>query len=135
MKPSARMRRNMLWRNAWRWTQSQNLLLCSKTLLWWLVSMSFLIWLTGDKGKFHHLVSSYRKRKLHEMESDVNKEEYKELKDKSLKDAETIKELKEKLNEFQDLALDNAENIGKLARLFDLGVIDKDGEYIYPQEE
>ena len=69
------------------------------------------------------------------MESDVNKEEYKELKDKSLKDAETIKELKEKLNEFQDLALDSAENIGKLARLFDLGVIDKDGEYIYPQEE
>ena len=96
-----------------------------KTLLCWLASMSFLIWLTGDKGRFYHLVSSYRKRKLHEMESDVNKEEYKELTDKSLKEAEFIAEL----NEFQDLALNKAENIGKLARLFELGVIDKDNEY------
>ena len=51
------------------------------------------------------------------MENDRRNEESKHLKDKALKDLETIKYLKQKIIEFEDIALDHAENLEILHRL------------------
>ena len=62
----------------------------------------FIWWKLGKKGRFHHLVSNFRKRRFHQIEQDNCKEEFKELKKKSSEDYRTIMNLKEKLTDFQD---------------------------------
>ena len=42
----------------------------------------------------------------------------------------TIMNLKEKLTNFQDKHLENENNREKLSRLYELGIIDSDGEYV-----
>ena len=80
------------------------------------------------------MVSSYRKRKYEEMENDGRNEEFKHLKEQTLNKLKN-KDLKEKIIEFEDIALDHAENLGKLHHLYELGVIRKDWEYIQPENE
>ena len=69
------------------------------------------------------------------MSSEDNKEEWEQLKEQALKDSETIKDLKEKLIEFEDIMMDHTENLEKLHSLYDLGVITKEGDYIQHRDE
>ena len=62
------------------------------------------------------------------MSNEDNKEELEQLKEQALKDSETTKDLKEKLIEFEDIMMDHTENLEKLHRLYDLGVITKEGD-------
>ena len=69
------------------------------------------------------------------MSNEDNKEEWEQLKEQALKDSETIKDLKEKLIEFEDIMMDHTENLEKPHRLYDLGVIIKEGDYIQHRDE
>ena len=69
------------------------------------------------------------------MENDSHVQEFEELKKKSTADNRTIMNLKDKLKEFQEQHLENQENRDKLARLYELGIIDSEGDYIIKRND
>ena len=64
------------------------------------------------------------------MENDGSFEGCKHLNEQALKKLKTIKDLKEKIIESEDITLDYTENLEKLHRLYVLGVISNYREYI-----
>ena len=91
--------------------------------------MLYKTW-TGQNGRFSQLLLPSRKRRRQDFE-----EETKEIDDKSLESAKiekdkAIDKLKEQIAKFESLKMKYLENEGKLHKLFDMGVIDSQGEYI-----
>ena len=76
------------------------------------------------------MASNYREIKLHQIEQDNNDNEFEELKKKSFTDYRTIMDLKDKLKEFQEQHIEVEDNRDKFARLYKLGIIDLNGDYI-----
>ena len=87
------------------------------------------VWFLGSKGKFHTLVSGFTRRRYEEMEKSQHEEKYEELKRIKEKNDRTIQELNNKLEDYQQMEIDNNENISKLSKLYELGVVNEDGEY------
>ena len=91
--------------------------------------MLYKIW-TGQNGRFSQLLRPSRKRRRQDFE-----EETKEIHDKSLESAEiekdkAIDKSKEQIAKFESLKMKYLENEDKLHKLFNMGVIDSQGEYI-----
>jgi demethoxyubiquinone hydroxylase (CLK1/Coq7/Cat5 family) len=79
-------------------------------------------------------VKSSRKRRFDKMEEDKNKDEIKDLKELSDKKEEEIVKLEREIQAFRDQELDHQDNAEKLHRLYQLGIIDKDGEPVDQNE-
>ena len=71
------------------------------------------------------------KRRLHQMEQNNHDQEFELLKKKSIAENRTIMNLKDKLQESREQILENHKNRDKLVRLYELGVIDSNGDYIF----
>ena len=84
----------------------------------------------GSKGRFHTLVSGFRKRRFTEIEKDSNEEELKELKKINEMNERTIAMLNNKLDKYGEDEIENKDNLAKLSKLYEMGVINEDGEYI-----
>ena len=69
------------------------------------------------------------------MESDLKEEEFKELKEAERKSLKLIDDLKKSAYEYEELKVHNEENNIKLSKLFEMGVINDEGEYIKPIRE
>ena len=80
------------------------------------------------------MVSNYRKRKLHQIEQDNDGKEFEELK-KIFTDYRTIMDLKDKLKEFQEQHIEDEDNRDKLSRLYELRIIDSNGDYIVKRND
>jgi hypothetical protein len=89
----------------------------------------------GEKGKFHSLVSGFRKRKREKMEKSEKEKEYDDLKELKKKNKKAIEDLKRKLSEFEGLQLECEENNSKLSKLFELGVVNANGDYIGDKDD
>ena len=75
------------------------------------------------------MVSNFRERRDRKIVKETGQKEYYDLKIQNTEHLSTIEELKKKLEGFEQLHLKNADNLSKLARLFDMGIIDREGEY------
>ena len=83
-----------------------------------------------DKGRFGKLLAPGRKRKAWEVERDHNYTTTKMLeKDNKSKD-KVIQMLREEVKDFNDNALKLVEAEEKLARLYEMGIIDSSGEVL-----
>ena len=75
------------------------------------------------------MVSNYRKRELYQIEQDNHNKEFEKLKKKLSTDYRTIIDLKDKLKEFQEQHIEDENNRDKLAWLYELVIIDSNGDY------
>ena len=57
-------------------------------------------------------------------------EEFEELKEIKGKNEITIVSLNKKLDEYHQMEIDNKDNLAKLSKLYELGVVNEEGEYI-----
>jgi ABC-type transport system involved in cytochrome bd biosynthesis fused ATPase/permease subunit len=87
------------------------------------------------KGKFHHLVKNSRKRRYAKIEKDQKEQEFEDLKIANEEQQNAIQELKDKVLKFEDVSLRYEENSEKLGKLFELGIIDADGNPIMKENE
>ena len=69
------------------------------------------------------------------MEKDNKEEEYKELKKNEQISIGLINDLKQKAFKYEQLKIDKQENLEKLCKLYEMGVINEDGEFIYQNDE
>ena len=74
-------------------------------------------------------MSNFRERRDRKIVKETGQKEYHDLKMQNTEHLSTIEELKKKLEGFEQLHLENVDNLNKLARLFDMGIIDREGEY------
>jgi uncharacterized protein (DUF342 family) len=68
------------------------------------------------------------------MEQEEDKEEFKQLKNINEKNEEIIGDLKKKLQDFEDVQIESERNSVKLAKLYELGVVNSTGDYIGGQQ-
>ena len=86
--------------------------------------------LKGQNGRFSQLLRPSRKRKREDVEEE-NKERFIEgFESAQLEKDKAIEKLKEQITNFEKLKMKYLENDDKLQKLFDMGVIDNEGEYI-----
>jgi flagellin-specific chaperone FliS len=67
---------------------------------------------------------------MDQMEKDEEKEKIEEIKKENEKAKNIINKLNRKLDDYEDINLQNKEAHDKLSKLYDLGVIDSDGKFI-----
>ena len=80
-----------------------------------------------ETGRFGSLLNSSRKRRHFQIEEE-DKEYANELKEANIKKDELIADLKAKIDKFEEERLDFLEDKNKLAILYDLRVIDSNGD-------
>ena len=80
-------------------------------------------------------MSGSRKRRYEQIESDFKEDEYKELKRMKDKTDEKINNLMNELENFKELQKDHSNNIEKLSKLYELGIVNEEGEYIEKEKE
>ena len=80
-------------------------------------------------------MSGSRKRRYEQIESDFKEDEYKELKRMKDKTDEKINDLMNELENFKELQKDHNNNIEKLSKLYELGIVNEEGEYIEKEKE
>ena len=84
----------------------------------------------GQSRRFSQLLKPSRKRKREEVEEE-NKERLSErLESAKLEKEKVIEKLKEQKAMFEDVKIKYVEDEDKLHKLFDMGIIDNEGEYI-----
>ena len=86
-------------------------------------------------GKFHDLIKSSRKRR-DDKEDKMNLEvKYKQLKGEYDQKSILIQQLQEQVDDFQNVYNENQDNIDKLAHLYDIGLIDENGNPIAQNQD
>ena len=121
---------NMLRREIWNLWCFQNFIDCLKRQQRFQVN-SFVYLYIGSRGRFHQLVRNTGAKR--EKRDSMNNQRYEEDKgaDDLLEEKEQkIQQLTTQLDEFAEVCLENDENMRKLAKLFDAGIIDENGEPI-----
>ena len=81
------------------------------------------------KGKSHYLTRIPKKTK-DQISINILKEERKEVDRRSEEFRQEIIYLKDKLSKLEDIERENDENIEKLSKLYDAGIINEEGNYI-----
>ena len=84
----------------------------------------------GQSGRFSQLLRSGRKRKHEEVKEEEKKILTKGIKSVKLEKDKAIEQLKEQIEKFESLKMKYLDNEDKLHKLYEMGVIDNDGEYI-----
>ena len=86
-------------------------------------------------GKFHDLIKSSRKRR-DDKEDKMNLEvKYKQLKGEYDQKSILIQQLQEQVDDFQNVYNENQDHIDKLAHLYDIGLIDENGNPIAQNQD
>ena len=83
-----------------------------------------------QKGRFSHSIKTGRKRKWHEIEEDKDDGRIVRLRKENEAKDEAVHNLKIKLQEFEQQREELLENQDKLARLYEMRIIDSKGDYI-----
>ena len=91
--------------------------------------------LIGSHGTFHRLVSSFQKRRYEQIESDFNEDEYRKLKKNEQSYLKQIDELKETADRYEQFKIDNEENVATLSKLYEMGIINEDGNLARKNQE
>ena len=91
----------------------------------------------GHNGRFHQLVRSTEMRRLaKEVKNRGQVAEEEESKEMNREKDQIIEDLKQKVIDFEELRLENDKNSTILAKLFDGGIIDQEGELLnHPVDE
>ena len=76
------------------------------------------------------MIKTGRKRKWHEIEEDKDDGRITRLRKENEAKDEAVHNLKIKLQEFEQQRVELLENQDKLARLYEMGIIDSKGDYI-----
>ena len=86
--------------------------------------------LKGQSGRFSQLLRPSRKRKREDVEEENKERLIEGFESAQLEKDKAIEKLKEQITNFEKLKMKYLENEDKLQKLFDMGVIDNEGEYI-----
>ena len=82
------------------------------------------------------MIKTGRKRKWHEIEEDKDDGRIDRLREEENEaKVEAVHNLKMKLQEFEQQSVELLENQDKLARLYEIGIIDSKGDYIIYKPE
>ena len=86
--------------------------------------------LKGQSERFSQLLRPSRKRKREDVEEENKERLIEGFESAQLEKDKAIEKLKEQITNFEKLKMKYLENEDKLQKLFDMGVIDNEGEYI-----
>ena len=86
--------------------------------------------LKGQSGRFSQLLRPSIKRKREDVEEENKERLIEGFESAQLEKDKAIEKLKEQITNFEKLKMKYLENEDKLQKLFDMGVIDNEGEYI-----
>ena len=84
----------------------------------------------GQNGRFHQLARNTEKRRHNKLQLFNNNYRLEESKEVVSEKDQIIEDLKNKVQNFEEMCLVNNKNSLILARLFDSGIISADGELI-----
>ena len=90
----------------------------------------FYFWLSEWNGKFHELVKSSIKRREDKADKKNLGKKYEQLKSEYEKKTRLIHQLQEQVDNFQNVYDENQDHIDKLSHLYDIGLIDENGNPI-----
>ena len=91
--------------------------------------------ITGENGRFYHLVKNTDAGRAKRTINDEKEEEKKEIGSQFDRKNQVISDLQSQIKEFEDKIKDSDKNASILARLFEGGIIDEDGELLVDQRE